>query len=128
MRRESLNFIWMRAAKYARVSWFGLRGCWPASGWVSHRSNRRPTFAIGRPPHLDQNDQSARVRCERMLSGLGRGAPPVDPPAYIRDRLAARLEQERQVSPAPLRGPVEQKSVSPTATHEFPWSIVQSCV
>jgi anti-sigma-K factor RskA len=79
--------------------------------------------------HMDEGcEVCARelVRFERMLAGLGMGVPPVEPPAYIRDRLAARLEQERQVSPAPLRGPVEQKSVSPTARPYFPWLIAAS--
>jgi anti-sigma-K factor RskA len=78
--------------------------------------------------HMDEGcEVCARelVRFERVLAGLGMGAPEVEPPAYLRDRLAARLEQE-PVSPAPLRGPLERKSVSPPARHYLPWLIAAS--
>jgi anti-sigma-K factor RskA len=66
------------------------------------------------------------VRFERVLADLGMGVPPIEPPAYIRDRLVARLEQERPVSPPPLRAPIEQKSVSPPARSFVPWLIAAS--
>ena len=78
--------------------------------------------------HMDEGcEVCARelVRFERVLAGLGMGAPEVEPPAYLRDRLAARLEQE-PVSPAPLRGPLERKSVSPPARPYLPWLIAAS--
>jgi anti-sigma-K factor RskA len=78
--------------------------------------------------HMDEGcEVCARelVRFERVLAGLGMGAPEVEPPAYLRDRLAARLEQE-PVSPAPLREPVVRESVSPPVRPYLRWLIAAS--
>jgi anti-sigma-K factor RskA len=79
--------------------------------------------------HMDEGCEVCAgelLRFERVLAGLGMGAPQVEPTAYIRDRLAARLEQERSVSPPPRRKPVEQKSVSAPARPYLPWLIAAS--
>ena len=70
--------------------------------------------------HMDEGcEVCARelVRFERVLAGLGMGAPEVEPPAYIRDRLAARLEQEPQVSSCPAsRTGRAKKCLAPRST------------
>jgi anti-sigma-K factor RskA len=79
--------------------------------------------------HMDEGcEVCARelLRFERVLAGLGMGAPEVEPPAYLRDRLAARLKEERPVSPSQRRESVEQKSVSPPVRPYVPWLIAAS--
>jgi anti-sigma-K factor RskA len=79
--------------------------------------------------HMDEGcEVCARelVRFERVLAGLGMGVPPIEPPASIRDRLAARLEQERPISSPPLRVHADQKGVSPPARPYLPWLIAAS--
>ena len=79
--------------------------------------------------HMDEGCEVCAAelgRFERVLAGLGMGAPQVEPPAYVRDLLAARVADEPRVVP-PSSLPVDQKGVRPAAARShLPWLIAAS--
>jgi len=91
--------------------------------------------------HLREGCQACQdelLKFEATVNQLGLAAPAVEPPAYLRDLLMARIDRERQAAPAsapePAPEPIRQEQTSdsplpvqPSIARQYlPWAIAAS--